>query len=200
MIQLKKTFAFILVAFLLLPFHQQLFSQEKNEPVQIDTLVKKSVPWKAALMSAIVPGLGQIYNKRPWKVPLVYAGLGTFFYLVSDYNSKYQYFKDAYGNANSPGPSYFYKDERWDGFTQSQRKDIFLKYKDNFRRYRDLNMILLSVFYILNIVDASVDAYFMYYDISGELAIQVSPAVIQVQQFQYQANNNFVGLKFNIRF
>ncbi len=188
---------------LLFVFLSSIFNKEaKAQASQSDSLLllapKKQNPAKAALLSAIVPGAGQIYNKKYWKIPLLYAGIGSFVYMIGDFNKKYKYYKEAYANAESPGPSHFYEDKRYAGYSAQDKKKLFEKYKDNFRRYRDLNAILLVAFYFLNIIDASVDAHFMNFDISPNLAGEIRPAAIQLDKQFYR--QNCIGISYSVRF
>lgn len=171
-----------------------------GQTTEIDTTQTKGpVAWKAALLSTALPGSGQIYNKKYWKVPLVYTAIGSFLYLVGDFNNKYQYYRDAYAATKyCAGPTDFYYDERYEGWTKEDRANSYEKYKDRFRRYRDLNAILLTAFYILNIVDASVDAHFSRYDIGKGLTFNVRPVVEPV--FVTQIPENFVGIGCSLNF
>lgn len=157
---------------------------QKNE---VDSLkIKKSVvahsPRKATVYSAVLPGLGQIYNKKYWKVPLVYGGFATLGYFINFNNDLYIKYKHAYSdiidddpNTNSfknldVNPIYFEADKI------SQFTERLKRAKDGARRNRDLLVISTAVFYAANIIDASVDAHFFNFDISDNLAINWVPA------------------------
>jgi hypothetical protein len=148
--------------------------------------IKKSVvahsPRKATIYSAVLPGLGQIYNKKYWKVPFVYGGFATFGYFINFNNDLYIKYKHAYSdiidddpNTNSfknlnVNPIYFEADKI------SQFTERLKRAKDGARRNRDLLVISTAVFYAANIIDASVDAHFFNFDISDNLAINWVPA------------------------
>jgi Family of unknown function (DUF5683) len=124
---------------------------------------------KAALMSALLPGLGQAYNKSYWKIPVLYAGLGTLVYFVRTNDEEYQNFYDAYkirldGDSTTNDMQY----------PNLSDEDILVR-KDYYRRNRDLSYILIGVVYVLNIVDAYVDAQLKDFDISDNLSLKTSP-------------------------
>jgi hypothetical protein len=124
-------------------------------------------PRIASVLSMVVPGLGQAYNRKYWKIPIVYAGLGGFGYMFSYYNGIYS---DISKNLR-----YEYDDNSEtannSGYTGEQLQDL----KIVPRKRRDLAIIGLSVMYVLNIVDANVDAHLKTFDVSDDLSIQVNP-------------------------
>ncbi len=151
-------------------------------------LAIEKMPRKAAFRSAILPGLGQIYNKRWWKVPLIYGGfvgLG----LIFEFNNRYYkiFLKEAqYRNAN-PG----LKENPL--FVNATDEGIIL-YKDAYRRNRDLSVLAGVAFYAINIIDAYVDAKFFRYDISDDLTLQIKPS-LQQQPFM---NSYIPGIKVSL--
>ena len=160
-----------------------------KEPSDTASLVKRHSPKKAAVLSAAFPGLGQIYNKKYWKLPIVYggvAGLGTW---VGFNIKNLRGYRNAYKmEIDTPG-SGSYK-----GFTGNQ---LNIK-RDDAKRNLDLSIILLSVFYALNIVDAAVDAHLYDYSITDDLSVSLSP------DFDYyEASNGYrpkLGLNFSMHF
>lgn len=151
-------------------------------------IVTESVhsPRKAALYSAVLPGLGQVYNREYWKVPLVYAALGittgTFIINIKEYRR----FRNAYrirmdGNADTI-----------DEFADRYRNDASLKvYRDAYREYVDYSVLVFVLAYGLNIVDATVFAHLRNFDMSDDLSMKIVPTVI---------DNRAIGLslKFNL--
>jgi hypothetical protein len=126
-------------------------------------------PHKAALLSAIIPGLGQAYNKKYWKVPIVYAGFGTFAFFIR-YNEKgYLKWRQAYIDY----PNYDL------GYDFPLTKDQIDRTKNSYKRYRDLCIIGTAGFYILQIIDATVDAYLFDWDVSDDISMKIEPAIIQ---------------------
>lgn len=130
-----------------------VFSQKINE--------EKS-PKKAALYSAVLPGAGQFYTKKYWKIPIYYSGLITSIYFINDNSKKYLKYKEAALLSHDTGENQF-------GFTYSQLKDL----KEHYRRNRDVSYFILTGIYILNIVDASVNAHLFNYDISDDISFNI---------------------------
>ena len=126
-------------------------------------------PKKAALMSAALPGLGQIYNKKYWKVPIIYAGLLTSAYYINDNNNRYKQYKEAYiiRIDNNPNTT--------DNYVGEYSSGDLLILKDFYRRNREISILCFVGTYILNIVDASVDAHLFDYDISDDISLHITP-------------------------
>lgn len=150
--------------------------------VMIDSTPKHS-PRRAALLSAVLPGAGQVYNHSYWKVPVIYAGLATLIYLNRDYNSFYRKYQSAYNAYRQP-----YLDQNKtvpegvitiDGANYTSSSVVAAR--DQVRRYRDLTFMGACVVYLLNIVDASVDAYFFEYDMSDNLSLHLDTQPLYVQ-------------------
>lgn len=142
--------------------------------VMIDTAPKHS-PRRAALLSTILPGAGQVYNRSYWKVPVIYAGLATLIYLNRDYNSVYRTYQSAYNAYRQP---FIDKNQTVpeglitiDGANYTSSS--VMAARDQVRRYRDLSFMGACLVYLLNIVDASVDAYFFEYDMSDNLSLRL---------------------------
>jgi hypothetical protein len=141
-------------------------------------------PSKAAFYSAILPGLGQAYNKRYWKIPIVYGAIGTSLWFYRDNNKKYHQYRDAYKKRLAGMPDEFdYLDN--DRLIAAQRF---------YQRNRDLSLLITAAFYVLNIVDANVDAHLIQFNVSDKLT--VAPDVYQ-NEINYKPN---VGLTVNYQF
>lgn len=124
---------------------------------------------KASIMSAILPGLGQAYNKKYWKIPIVYAGLGGFGYMFLSNNTKYNdYRKGLIASVNNGDSS---QSVYGVNYSQSQLQSQKLYY----RKYRDFAVIGFSIVYIINIIDANVDAHLRTFDVSDDLSLRVDP-------------------------
>ena len=125
----------------------------------------EKIPKKAALYSAILPGAGQVYTKKYWKVPVIYGGLITSAYYINESNNLYQLYKSTYLN-------------RLDGdFTDNLNySDSDLRtLTEHYRRNREVSALLFTLTYILNIVDASVNAHLFDYDVSEDLSLHIQP-------------------------
>ncbi len=144
-------------------------------------------PKTATLLSVIVPGLGQVYNKKYWKIPLIYGAGSAMIYAINYNQTKYHKFREAY-NTGKPEQNYII-----DGYVYSYEQ---LPYgRDFYRGYRDLSVFGFAAVYLLNVVDAMVDAYLARFDVSDDLSLKIQPAI--VDNFNLTAS---VGIKFSIGF
>ena len=159
-------------------------------------------PRKATLYSAVLPGLGQIYNKKYWKVPIIYGGFVGFAYAINWNNDKYVTYKQAYADIKDNDPKtnsfleleYAKNKNLSDPGTLAQFADALSKAKDSARRYRDLNVIFTAAFYALNMIDASVDGHFFNFDISEDLSMVWAPGTI------YCMDNKMIGVRCQVTF
>lgn len=176
------------ISFLIILFFITGFSasgqKSGNDTLLINKPEEVHSPRKATIYSAVLPGLGQIYNRKYWKVPLVYAGFATFGYFINFNNEEYVKFRQAYSDIidNDPNTNSFVKlatdprsleQQKIGQFTNNLRRA-----KDDWRRNRDLVVISTVAFYAINIIDASVDAHFFNFDISDDLSITWVPAPV----------------------
>ncbi|MFO7723689.1 MAG: DUF5683 domain-containing protein [Bacteroidales bacterium] len=128
-------------------------------------------PRKAAILSAVLPGAGQAYNRKYWKMPVVYAAGGAGAYFIITNNQDYQLFKQAYIYRNDDDPNTI--DDF--PFATSQRLKV---YRDHYRRNLELSVILSAAVYILQIIDATVDAHLYEFDVSNTLSMRFEPALL----------------------
>jgi hypothetical protein len=154
------------------------FGQETKNVEKYDSaFVYAHSPRTASFYSAVLPGLGQAYNKKYWKIPIVYAGLITSAYFIAYNNKYYKDFKKAYiyrtdGDPNTSAEFIYF------GTNTSIYADNSLKgAMDSYRRYRDMSALILGGVYLLNIIDATVDAYLFDYDVDQNLSLNIRPAV-----------------------
>lgn len=131
-------------------------------------VVNKSRSHKAAIYSALVPGLGQIYNKKYWKLPIIYGATGILIYAFDFNNEQYNKYSTAYARMSSGEITIF------EGVTDKSR---ILRAKNDAQRNRDLNVISLAAIYLLNVVDATVDAHLFDYEINDDLSLNIQPVV-----------------------
>ena len=167
--------------------------QVKKEPVLKDSarLAIEAMPRRAAMRSLMLPGLGQIYNKRWWKVPLVYGGfIGIG--LVFEFNQRnYKVFlKEAQFRQLNPEKT---ENPLYSGYTN----EGIIQIKDAYRRDRDLSVLAGLGFYAITIIDAYVDAKFFRFDISDELSLKVQPSVSS-SPVNAAAFSPAVGLKLKL--
>lgn len=167
-------------------------------------------PTKAWLLSAALPGLGQAYNQRYWKIPVIYGGFVAFSYFIQTNNFRYDLYRKEYNarfamdelDKNKEAPDYQQKYNEQKSKLRPQLAntpmDRLQYYKNLYRRDRDFFIILASLFYMLNMVDAAVDAHFFTYDISNDLTLQWQP---YVHEAAYASTlKPTVGLNFSISF
>ncbi|SNS79506.1 hypothetical protein SAMN05421640_1262 [Ekhidna lutea] len=145
-------------------------------------------PQRAALLSAIFPGLGQAYNKQYWKVPLVWAGVLTFGHFI-DYNNKVYHGLRNAALLNAQNPELNpYK-------SLITNESALIRNRDVFRRNRDMLIIVGSAFYILQIVDAHVSAHLEEFKLNDSLALGIEPSIQPTPLFSQAVGVSFV-LKF----
>jgi Family of unknown function (DUF5683) len=168
-----------------------VFSQEELKIEAKDT-VSKTIdplrPAKAAFFSALLPGAGQAYNKKYWKIPIVYGAIGTGVYSYTWNQKKYKGYRDAYKQRLLLGEN---SNDPYQGILSDSRLIDAQKFH---QRNRDLSLLITSALYILNIVDANVDAHLQQFNVNGKLTIRPE---IQQNEFTYKQN---VGLTLNYNF
>jgi hypothetical protein len=156
--------------------------QEKEKP---DYSLLPKNPKKATLLSAILPGAGQVYNNKAWKVPLIYGGFMTDIYFINYNNNRYQVFRNAL----------FAFDEGDNSAFPSLNRDALVRNVNYWRQNRDMTILLLGAIYALNIIDANVDAHLSGFDISDDIAMKIEPNFNA-----FSANNNSWGFTLKFQF
>ncbi len=126
---------------------------------------------KTALLLSILSGAGQFYNEKYYKIPLIYSTIGTLLFMAKTNNNLYQEFLIRYSSYGLPGPVKYYDD--------NIPKDILKKYKEYYRRNRDLLYISVFFVYTFNILDAVVDANMSYFDVGKDFAFKIKPKLLQ---------------------
>lgn len=180
----------------------QLVNADTTKIIKTEAVLEKiHSPQKATIYSAVLPGLGQAYNKKYWKVPLVYIGFTAIGYFIKWNNDNYQISKHAYRDLTDtiPETKFYetikgYENFNLDNPTSKANFVSGLKsQQDYYRRNRDFLVICMVGFYGLQIIDAGVDAHLFNFDMSDDLTLNWQPSVINV-------NNELVycvNLKFN---
>lgn len=141
-------------------------------------------------MSAVLPGLGQVYNKKYWKVPIIYGGFAGLGYVIKVNNDGYSTYRNAYIKKLDTDPTNDVFDE------MRYTKDDLKLLKDAYRRDRDLAMIATFIVYVLNILDANVDAHLFYFNVSNDLSLHVQPSPLYLPY----SNRNYVGVNLTLNF
>ena len=148
---------------------QGTFCFAQGETLQIerskDTLPDREInplaPAKAAFYSAVLPGLGQAYNKKYWKIPLVYGAIGASIYYYTLNNNRYQTYRNAYKDrlAGIPNEAFDYLDNA-----------RLIQAQQFYQRNRDLSLLCAIGFYVLNIIDANVDSHLGQFNVNDNLS------------------------------
>jgi len=146
---------------------------------------------KTATLMAIMPGMGQIYNHKYWKVPFVYAGFAVFGYFIVTNTKYYHTFRDAY-NATADSAT-------TNPYAQKYSPDQLRMVRDYYRRNMQLSYILSGAWYILQMIDANVDAHLTHWNISSNLSMEVEP-VISPLLVKRDVGGAYNGLKLRFRF
>jgi len=148
---------------------QDSLMRERDSIAQHKAIREKnySVPRRASLMSAILPGLGQAYNRKYWKIPIIYAGFGGLGYLFAVNQDQYKFYQKNLIAENDDDPNTT-NETRWDG------EDLRLQ-KVAYRKKRDIAGVGIALLYILNIIDANVDAHLKTFDVSDDLSLRIEP-------------------------
>ena len=149
---------------------------------------RKIIPARAALYSMILPGLGQAYNGKYWKIPIIYTVFGTMYFFAAENHQKFKDFKYAYVNFDDPDMKPIWS-ENFEVATLKERMEYY-------KRNRDFNIIIGGLFYLLNILDANVDAHLMDFDVSDDLSLRIEPDLNYFQASQKKSNVSGFGIKF----
>jgi len=139
---------------------------DEKDTIRIQSYAKRFNPAKASLYAAVLPGLGQVYNKKYWKLPLVYGGMFAAGYAINYYQGLYKDYKDQLYYILETGES-----ESQEGFTEDQLRPAI----DQARRERDFFIIIMAGIYILQIIDANVDAHLKEFDVNPNLQVKFEP-------------------------
>lgn len=175
--------------------------------------VKKHSPHKATLYSAVLPGLGQAYNHKYWKIPILYGGIAASVYYISFNTKYYNMYKEAYRDfiirdpANTSYEDIILERTRYtvdevlkDPSKEQWFENALKNKKTYYKRNRDLSYILLIGVYVLNLIDASVDAHFFDYDVSDDLSLHVQPTMIPTNPSINASGSGGVGLQLTLNF
>lgn len=169
----------------------------QEEPVVDYEEVESSIPdslkthsvRKATLLSAAFPGLGQIYNKKVWKLPIVYGAIGTCVYFAIDNHQTYRsYLDDFYLSIDTLASP--------NGIVNGYDSRQLIQLQNIYRRWRDLAIIVGAGIYLLNIVDAHVDAHLFYYDVSDDIDLKFEPSLVAIRRSPYPAIGFSLTLDF----
>jgi hypothetical protein len=153
-----------------------------------------NLPQRATILSLMLPGLGQAYNREYWKIPIVYFGMAFGVYYINYNNTQYQRFRTAYNNATDDDP------ETIDEFNGRATVDNMKYYRDSFRRNRDYAVLFSILFYVMNAVDANVFAHLKQFDVSEDIAMNLRPTIVYDHTLAIHTQMPAIGMKLNINF
>lgn len=163
-------------------------------------------PKRALWLALALPGAGQIYNRKYWKLPIVYGGFVGCAYAMRWNNMMYHDYSQAYLDIMDDDP----QTQSYTQFVRLGNKitdanidrwtTIFKKRKDRFRRWRDMSFFVMVGVYALSVIDAYVDASLSEFDISPDLSMQVAPAVINLDQRQSNWRTTGLGVQCSLNF
>ena len=181
-----------------------------------DTLVQKKhkrdwahwqpKPKTATWLAIFLPGAGQIYNRKFWKLPIVYGGFVGCIYALRWNNTMYKDYAQAYLDImdDDPGTASYNKllhlGRTIDSTNEDRYKQIFKSRKDRFRRWRDLSFFCMVAVYAISVIDAYVDAELSEFDISKDLSLKVEPTVFTRSKSNNAFSNPAVGLQCSLKF
>jgi hypothetical protein len=166
------------------------------EEVTKQESINPLAPSKAAFYSAILPGLGQIYNKRYWKAPIVWGAMGTGIYVYSFNNTEYRRARNAFKRRLAGFEDDEFFDLNGDGVGPDVSSEALQSAQENTQRDRDLALVITIALYALNIIDANVDSHLKQYNVSDDLAVDFNP-VIDINPFTNDLN---YGMAMVIKF
>jgi len=190
----------IILAFCSNTWAQEDKNSEDKEEVKTETLEELQVeannivsdpidplaPARAAFYSAVLPGLGQAYNKKYWKIPVVYAGLGIGMYFYLDNNKEYKRYRSAYKRRLAGfTDDEFYGTINDDGLREAQK---------TLSRNREISLLVTIAIYALNIIDANVDAHLLQYNVDDNLSLAPH---YKINEFD---NTGDLGITVNFKF
>ena len=181
-----------------------------NDTVKIkikrDWATWKPKPQKALWLALVLPGAGQIYNRKYWKLPIFYGGFVGCIYAMTWNNMMYKDYSQAYLDISDSDPTtesynkFLHLGTKIDKSNEERFKEIFKNRKDKYRRWRDMSFFVLVGVYALSVVDAYVDAELSQFDISRDLSLKVSPAVINNHSSSNLLNASSFGVNCSLNF
>lgn len=161
-------------------------------PTQNGEQIDMLAPSKAAFYSAVLPGLGQAYNKKYWKIPIVYAALGTGVYFYKMNDNRYNRYRDAYKRRLAG-----YQDDEFYGDIPGQPRiedDALIRAQKILKKNKEISILVTLGLYALNIIDANVDAHLIQFNVDENLTLQPH------YEFNAIDQRSNVGLSLNLNF
>ena len=176
----------------------QLSSSESKTKRNWDTW--RPNPKRALWLAIVLPGAGQVYNRKYWKLPLIYGGFVGCIYALQWNNTMFKDYSQAYLDIMDNDPStesynqFLHLGTKITSSNIKQYQDIFRRRKDRYRRWRDLSFFCMLGVYALSIIDAYVDASLSEFDISDKLSLRIEPTVFSTAQRNSLNSPSAIGL------
>lgn len=161
---------------------------------------------RAMWLGLVFPGAGQIYNRKYWKLPLVYGGFVGAIYAFRWNNQMYKDYAQAYLDIMDDDPNthsydqFLHLNVKINEYNTERYKNLFKSRKDRYRRWRDMSGFVMIGIYVLSVIDAYVDASLSDFDISDDLSMSVAPAVIGSQTDRNTVRSSAVGVNCSLKF
>ena len=179
---------------------------QKNKREKRDWSTWRPDTKKALWLAIVLPGAGQIYNRKYWKLPIVYGGFIGCIYAMRWNNMMYNDYSQAYIDIMDNDPQtqsynqFLHLGAQITESNKTRYQDLFRRRKDYYRRYRDLSFFILIGVYALSVIDAYVDASLSDFDISPDLSMRIEPAVINSGIYQNPLKSAAIGLNCSLTF
>ena len=177
-----------------------------NTPAKRDWATWRPNPQRALWLALVIPGGGQIYNRKYWKLPIIYGGFMGCLYAMNWNNMMYKDYSQAYLDIMDSDPTtqsynqFLHLGQHIDSSNEERYKQIFKNRKDKYRRWRDLSFFCMLGVYALSVIDAYVDAELSEFDISKDLSLKVEPAVINNSASNKVLEASSFGVQCKLRF
>ena len=183
-------------------------------PIKADSVYKVKRDWstwrpnpkRAMWLAIVLPGAGQIYNRKYWKLPIIYGGFVGCAYAITWNNQMYHDYSQAYLDIMDDDPNtqsynqFLHLGATIDASNIERYKEIFRKRKDKFRRWRDMGTFVMIGIYAFSVIDAYVDASLSEFDISDDLSLRVEPAVLNNGRYNNPLRSGALGLQCSLTF
>ncbi len=163
-------------------------------------------PKRALWLALVIPGGGQIYNRKYWKLPIVYGGFVGCAYAMQWNNQMYKDYSQAYLDITDSDPAtqsynqFLHLGTQINSLNEDRYRQLFKRRKDYYRRYRDLSFFIMVGVYALSVIDAYVDASLSDFDISKDLSMTVSPTFINSNTDKNPIKSGALGLQCSLNF
>lgn len=163
-------------------------------------------PKRAMWLAIVLPGAGQIYNRKYWKLPIFYGGFVGCLYALSWNGQMYHDYSQAYVDLMDNDPNtqsyndFLHLGTTIDESNKAHYQEIFRKRKDRYRKWRDLSVFALIGVYALSVIDAYVDASLSEFDISDDLSLRVVPTIINDQSSRNPVKSSAIGVGCSLSF